>query len=167
MRFTSAAPLAALFLFAFGFTASAESKSKDDKQEIELAAESTSEEDAMFRELPVGEPFEGVRIPQMDANGNLRMLFDTKKATRIDDSHIDMEKLKIEIHNEDGTTFQVAMPHSVFNLDTNILASDTPVEIRREDFIITGDTANFHTKTKYGHIIGNVKMIIFNTEDIE
>jgi hypothetical protein len=167
MRSINLPALGALALLLLALPAAAESKPSDEKKDAGIAAEQPSNEQAMFKELPVGEPFEGVRIPQMDANGNLRMLFDTQKATRIDDRHIDMEKLKIEIHNEDGTTFQVSMPHSVFDLDTNILASDTPVEIRREDFVITGDTANFHTKTKYGHIIGNVKMIIYNTEDNE
>ncbi len=167
MRSINPLTLGAIALLLAVVPATAESKSKDEPKDGQTSAAESSEEQAMFKELPVGEPFEGVRIPQMDANGNLRMLFDTKKATRIDDQHIDMEMLKIEIHNEDGTIFQVSMPHSIFDLDTNILASDTPVEIRREDFIITGDTANFHTKTKYGHIIGNVKMIIFNTEDIE
>ncbi len=167
MRSSNLLALGTLVLALATHSAFAESTSEDGSKDAETTVQEPSEEQAMFRELPVGEVFEGVRIPQMDANGNLRMLFDTKKATRVDDRHIDMEKLKIEIHNDDGTTFQVAMPHSVFDLDTNILASDTPVEIRRDDFVITGDTANFHTKTKYGHIIGNVKMIIFNTEDIE
>ena len=145
---------------------SGDSDKKKDKAE-EAGAEELSEQDAMFAEIPIGETFEGVRIPQMDPNGNLVMLFDTKKATRIDDRHIDMEQLKIEIHNDDGTTFHVAMPHSVFDLDTNILDSDTPVEIRRDDFTITGDTAQFHTKTKFGRINGNVKMVIFNTGTTE
>ncbi len=164
MRSTSRFLLGAVAFLTLTSSGFAESKAKE--ADAESAAQ-PSEEEAMFKELPVGETFEGVRIPQMDSNGNLRMLFDTKKATRIDDSHIDMEKLAIEIVNDDGTTFNVSMPHCVFDLDTNILDSDTPVEIRRQDFIITGDTAKFHTKTKFGRIIGNVKMIIFNTEDIE
>ncbi len=168
MRFAS---LLCLALFGFLTATHAESDSKEEKpsedEPAETAGEELSDEEAMFAEIPVGETFEGVRIPQMDANGNLIMLFDTKKATRIDDRHIDMEHLKIEIRNPDGTTFHVEMPHSVFNLDTNILDSDTPVEIRRDDFIINGDTAQFHTKTKFGRIIGNVKMVIFNTGNNE
>lgn len=164
MRFAS---LLCLAFFGFAAVTHAESDPKDDKkskeQSEEPAEETMSDEEAMFAEIPMGETFEGVRIPQMDANGKLMMLFDTKKATRIDDRHIDMEHLKIEIHNEDGSTFHVEMPHSVFDLDTSILDSDTPVEIRRDDFIINGDTAQFHTKTKFGRIIGNVKMVIFNT----
>ncbi len=164
MRFASLFCLAVVGFAAF---ANAESDPKDDEkskdQPEESAEESMSDQEAMFAEIPMGETFEGVRIPQMDANGNLMMLFDTKKATRIDDRHIDMEHLKIEIHNDDGSTFHVEMPHSVFDLDTNILDSDTPVEIRREDFIINGDTAQFHTKSKFGRINGNVKMVIFNT----
>jgi hypothetical protein len=126
-----------------------------------------AKEEALFNDIPKGETFRGVRVPQLDVYGNLLMLFDTKTATRVDDQHIEMEDLKIEIHNEDNTTFHVEMPHAIFDLDTRILKSDTPVTIRREDFTITGDSADFHTRTRFGRIIGNVKMEIFNTDQIE
>ncbi|MGC1481134.1 MAG: hypothetical protein WA771_11560 [Chthoniobacterales bacterium] len=166
MRSASLVLFAVLGLVSFAGAESDAGKSGDSKgkdADAEKAEAAASEQDEMFAEIPIGETFEGVRIPQMDPNGNLVMLFDTKKAKRIDDRHIDMEQLKIEIHNDDGTTFHVSMPHSVFDLDTNILDSDTPVEIRRDDFVINGDTAQFHTKTKFGRINGNVKMVIFNT----
>jgi hypothetical protein len=78
-----------------------------------------------------------------------------------------MENLAIEIHNDDGTTFHVAMPHAVFNFDTKLLTSDTPTTIKRDDMIIDGDKAVFDVKKRFGRVIGNVKMTIFNTGNIQ
>jgi hypothetical protein len=87
------------------------------------------------------------------------------RTKRIDNRDIEMNGLKIEIHNDDGTTFHVEMAHSVFNLDTRILKSDTPTTIKRDDFTIEGQRAEFHTKERFGHMYGDVKMVIFNTGD--
>jgi hypothetical protein len=134
-----------------------------DQKSRSSAAKVTSDDDkesAVLRDLPANQVYNGVHIPNFSPTGKLLMLFDAKSAKRIDDRDIEMQDLKIEIHNNDGSTFHVEMVHSVFNLDTRILTSNTPTTIKRDDFIINGDRAEFHVKEKFGRVFGNVKMII-------
>jgi hypothetical protein len=120
----------------------------------------TDKENAGIASIPPGQVYHGVHIPNYSPTGKLLMLFDAQSAKRIADRDIEMQELKIEIHNNDGSTFHVEMKHSVFNLDTRILTSDTPTTIKRDDFVINGSSAEFHTKEKFGRVFGNVKMII-------
>ena len=120
-------------------------------------------EDAVLVSMPLNVPITGLRIPNRDPSGKLLMMLDAQSAQRINDRNVELKGLKLEIRNNDGTTFHVDMQNSVFNLDTRILASDTPTTIRRDDFVISGDRAEFHTKEKFGRIKGNVKMIIYNS----
>ncbi len=146
-----------------------ENPPKDGEKKAD-ATETTSREareEAIFKDIPTGETFTGLRVPHMSPGGKLIMLFDTRTATRIDERYIDMEELKIQMNNDDGSTFHVAMPRALFDLDTRILDSKTGVTITREDFTITGDAAEFDTRKRFGRVIGNVKMIILNTENIE
>ncbi len=126
---------------------------------------SAEKEDAIFDSVPVNQPIKGLTIPNRDASGKLLMLFNAESATRLgaSDRDIEFQGLKMEIHNNDGSTFNVDMKHSLFNLDTRILTSDTPTTIRRDDFVIKGDRAEFHTKEKFGRVIGHVRMIIYNS----
>lgn len=127
---------------------------------------STSEDErlnAVLLGIPAGQVFQGIHIPNIDSSGKLQSLFSAKTAKRIGDREIEMDNLEIEMHNADGTTFHVAMPHAVFNFDTKILTSNTPTTIKRDDMIIHGDQAQFHVKSRFGRVIGNVKMTVFNT----
>jgi len=116
--------------------------------------------------IPKGQPVSGIRVPQYDADGKLKMLFQAETGTKTDDTHIDFQKLKIEAYGDDGKKFDVEIPHSVFDTDTRVLSSDSPVLIKREDFQLTGDTGEFYTKNRFAKVMGDVKMIIFNTENL-
>jgi hypothetical protein len=144
-----------------------DAKKKKDDKEKQPAKESSDQEkeDAVLGGIPDQQTYYGLRIPNFSPGGKLLMLFSADSAKRIDNRDIEMNGLKIEIHNDDGTTFHVEMAHSVFNLDTRILKSDTPTTIKRDDFTIEGQQAEFHTKERFGHMYGDVKMVIFNTGD--
>lgn len=144
-----------------------DAKKKKTDKEKQPAKESSDQdkEDAVLGGIPDQQTYYGLRIPNFSPGGKLLMLFSADSAKRIDDRDIEMNGLKIEIHNDDGTTFNVEMAHSVFNLDTRILKSDTPTTIKRDDFTIEGQRAEFHTKERFGHMYGDVKMVIFNTGD--
>lgn len=143
-------------------------KKKDDKDKDKEPPKESSEQekvDAIIGGIPDQQTFYGLRIPNRSPSGKLLMLFSADSAKRIDNRNIEMNGMKIEIHNDDGTTFHVEMAHSVFNLDTRILKSDTPTTIKRDDFTIEGQRAEFHTKERFGHMYGDVKMVIFNSGD--
>jgi len=144
-----------------------DAKKKKADKEKQPAKESSDQqkEDAVLGGIPDQQTYYGLRIPNFSPGGKLLMLFSADSAKRVDNRDIEMNGLKIEIHNDDGTTFHVEMAHSVFNLDTRILKSDTPTTIKRDDFTIEGQRAEFHTKERFGHMYGDVKMVIFNTGD--
>jgi hypothetical protein len=154
---------AAMLAISAGIAAD-EPKSAPTPSPTPTPAASASNVEAL-KELPKGQPIYGLRIPEM-RDGKQMSLFLIEVARPLDDHRIEMENLEIEMLNDDGTTFHVKTPKSVFDLDTGILTSDTPTQIRREDFVITGDAAEFHTKTRFGRMTGKVKMII-QTENVE
>lgn len=143
----------------------ASAQENDEKPQKEKKAAADTEE-AVLSDIPMGQPMSALVIPQRGEDGKLLSLFRVGTAKRVDDRHIEMTDLKIEYHDDDGTTFHVQMPEAVFDLETRVLASNSPTQIRREGFVIDGDTAEFHTKTRFGRMTGNVKMII-DSDDIE
>ncbi len=135
-------------------------KPKPELTDAEKAARDEERENAVLESLPAGETYTGLRIPNFSPTGKLLMLFAAKSARRAGDREIEMTDLNIEINNDDGTSFRVQMAHSVFNLDTRILTSDTPTKISRDDFTIEGARAEFHTKTRFGRMLGPTTMVI-------
>lgn len=116
--------------------------------------------------VPPGVPARGVKIPYYgEDNKTLKMLFNADVATKLDDTHIEMQNLRIEIYGEDGKKSYIELPRSIFNMTTRMLDGQSRVTIKREDCEIFGDAMEFNTKTKFGKILGNVKMTIFNTDN--
>lgn len=137
-----------------------------DSGKTDESSEDDSAESAALSDVPLNEPVNGLVIPQYSPEGELLSQFKAGSAKRVDEQHIELTDLKIEIHNDDGTTFHVQMPSAVFDLETRILTSNSPTQIRREGFVIDGDAAEFHTKTRFGRMTGNVKMVI-ESEDVK
>jgi len=117
--------------------------------------------------IPVGEPVKGIRIPYFKPDGSLQMMFDAEKAKKLDENFIEMENLTIVSYEDDGQQFTVKLPKALFNLQTRMLTGDSQVYIDRGDFQIVGDTLDFNTKTRFGKIIGKVKMIITNVSKFD
>lgn len=110
--------------------------------------------------VPVGMPVLGLKIPHYDENGKLVLVFESQSAKKIDESHVEMSNLKMESLDQDGNKIFVELPQSLFNLDTRILTGDNGALIKRSDFVITGDKIEFNTKTRFGTMRGNIKMVI-------
>ncbi len=138
-------------------------KNKEKDKEKSNDPASTSGE--MDIPVPPGVPVKGIKVPHYGPDGRLIMVFDADVATKVDDTNVQMENLKIEAYGDDGKKFNIELPQSVFNLETRILTGSQKVLIRREDFEITGDAGEFHTKTRFAKVLGNVKMTIFSTEN--
>lgn len=112
----------------------------------------------------VGVPVKGLKIPYRNPEGKLLMLLEADTASKIDDTRVEFQNLKVDTYDDDGSKFIIEVPTSVFNLETRILKSNSRVLIHRDDFQITGDAVEFNTKTRFGKIIGNIKMTILSTE---
>jgi hypothetical protein len=126
-----------------------------------LQAEEASSEPADFDlPVPVGMPVNGIKVPQYSEDGRRLMLFEAAIAKKVDEKRVEMESLKLEALDGEGRKIFVELPQAVFNLDSRILTGDNSAKISREDFEITGDSIEFNTKTRFGTLRGNVKMVI-------
>jgi hypothetical protein len=127
-----------------------------------LQAEEGSSEPADFDlPVPVGMPVNGIKVPQYSEDGRRLMLFEAAIAKKVDEKRVEMESLNLEALDGEGRKIFVELPQAVFNLDSRILTGDNSAKISREDFEITGDSIEFNTKTRFGTLRGNVKMVIF------
>lgn len=170
----------AAFLFVLAVSAPAEKpspspekKAKAGKAERTAKASPSPKKDASDEEAPlampgiVGVPVKGLKIPYRNQEGKEIMNLEADIATKLDESRVEFQNLKVDAVDEDGSKFVIEVPTSIFNLETRILKSDSRVLIRRSDFEIIGDAVEFNTKTRYGKITGNVKMTILSSDKIE
>lgn len=110
--------------------------------------------------VPIGVPVKGLKIPHRNEEGKLVLTMEAEVAKKVDERHVEMENMKIESFDDDGRKMHIELPHSIFDLQTRILAGDTHTLIQREDFQITGDAVEFNTKTRYAILRGNIRMVI-------
>lgn len=111
--------------------------------------------------LPIGHEAKGLVLPDIDENGHLRGRFAAGTARRIDQNHMQFRDLNITTYTENNQIdLQIAMADSVLDLNTHVLTSPQRTTIKRADFEIAGDTAQFDTSSRHGTMTGNVKMVI-------
>jgi hypothetical protein len=144
---------------------------QEDEAPQAQAADKPEKEDAGYgMELPVpaGQPVKGIKVPFYGVDGTtLQMTVEADVARRIDDANIEMENMKIEATSDDGTQIFVEMPRSVFNMEVRMLTGENGVTIKRDDFEISGRAGEFDLKTRFGKVMGNVKMTIMDQEVLE
>lgn len=115
--------------------------------------------------LPIGHEAKGLIFPDIDENGILRGRFNAGTARRVDENHMDFQDLKITTFTEQQQPdLLVEMSKSTLDLETRILSSPTPTRIKRADFEVAGDRADFDTARRQGTLSGHVKMIITDAQ---
>jgi hypothetical protein len=111
--------------------------------------------------LPIGHEAKGLVLPDFGTDGRLRGKFEAKTARRVDEEHVGFQDLAIVTYTpENRPDLTIYMHTSILNLKTRILSSPERTMIKRADFNITGDSVEFDTNTRTGHLVGNVKMVI-------
>jgi lipopolysaccharide export system protein LptC len=58
------------------------------------------------------------------------------------------------------------MINSTMNTETNVITTHDPLIVTREDFRLTGDAGVFNTKTRQGTVFKNVRLIIYNRDEM-
>ena len=119
-------------------------------------------------DIPVSKDHDakGLKIPYFDGDGKKQMIFTIGVASRIDEEHIGMTETEVETFDENGGhEMTIDLPKSELNVTTSVITTKKHVEIKREDFSITGETLEFNMKTKRGTLGGGVKMLIYNIQD--
>ncbi len=108
----------------------------------------------------------GLSIPDHDLNGHLRSLFVIGAISRLDDRTVEIRESFLETYREDGSLdLSIEMPKARLDRFTRVLASQTPVTLRREEFQLKGETMEFNTVTRIGGLGGAVEMVIYNGAD--
>jgi hypothetical protein len=134
----------------------------------ELLAGSPNGERKVVLPIPVGHDVKGLRIPVRNEEGKMEFRMDIAWARRLDEQNVEMRSSIIQTY--DDVTYKpsakVELQNSVMNMETNIITSHDPVVVSREDFRLTGDSMEFNTKTRQGRVIGNVRLIIYNRDEL-
>lgn len=145
------------------FGKTGKTKTGKKKRALAAAAASGSPGEASLTNipLPIGHEAKGLVLPDFNAEGRLVGKFEAGTARRVDQDHVRFQDLKITTFTpENKLDLQVEMHTSVFDLKTKILISQERSTIKRADFNIVGDSAQFDTNARTGRMIGNVKMVI-------
>ncbi|MEA3188068.1 MAG: hypothetical protein QOD99_1898 [Chthoniobacter sp.] len=117
--------------------------------------------------IPIGHSAEGVTLPYFDDRGKMQMNFKIESATRTDNDHLEMAKAEVETFDANGKSeMRVQMARSILDLNTKIVTSESPVEIRRADFDVVGERMRFNMETRSGVMNGRVRMLIYNRSDM-
>lgn len=111
---------------------------------------------------PVGEEMKGITIPQYDADGKLKMKLSCETARKTDEHNVTIHGLKIEFFEKDGKDMTVTASEAMFDLANTLLSTETTTTIKREDFLMVGDSATFDTTKRFGTMKGHVHTDIRN-----
>jgi hypothetical protein len=111
--------------------------------------------------LPVGHDARGLVLPDFDSEGHLRGRFVAGSARRLDEEQVSFTDLKITTFTEENQNdLQIDLPAAIFNLKTKVLSSKEKGTVQRADFNIIGDSLDFDTDKRTGHMVGHIKMVI-------
>lgn len=139
-------------------------------EEEEVPKQEATEEAPVVAERPMevpimeGEPVHGIRIPHYGEDGSLQMYFDAEVAERTDANQIEMRNLKIEVFDEEDGDMLIALPSSILDLNAKTLAGGNGVVIKRADFEVEGEQLEFHIPSRFGKLLGNVRMVIYSSQ---
>lgn len=116
--------------------------------------------------LPLGQKNLDVKIPSFK-DGRPDSFVRAGSMTRLDDNQMDMEKTDIRIYGETREAdLRVQLPTAIYDMNTQIMTSDTRSRISREDFQLEGDTLVFDTRSRQGKMTGHIHMIIYDAETL-
>ncbi|MBV8102856.1 MAG: LPS export ABC transporter periplasmic protein LptC [Verrucomicrobia bacterium] len=135
----------------------------------ELWADKPKSERKIDIPIPVGHDAKGLRLPMRNDQGKLQFILDVEHMVHVDQANVQMHNSIIQTYDEQtgAPSAKIEMIDSVMNTETNILTTQNPVVITRDDFRLTGDGAVFNTKTRQGKVIKNVRLIIYNRDELQ
>ena len=112
--------------------------------------------------ITTGYDAKGLVLPEFDRQGRMRGRLEAGVTRRLDEERIEFRGVKFTTYNPETQTadLEILMNTSVFNLKTQVLTSSEKATVKRVDFEIVGDTAEFGMLSRVGTLEGNVKMVV-------
>jgi len=134
----------------------------------ELLADKPKSDRKIDIPIPVGHDAKGLRLPMRNEQGKLQFVLDVEKVRRVDQANVEMHNSVIQTYDDQtgAQSAKIEMIDSVMNTETNVITTHDPVIVSRDDFRLTGDSAVFNTKTRQGKVIKNVRLIIYNRDEL-
>jgi hypothetical protein len=136
---------------------------------VELWADKPKPDRKIDIPIPVGHDAKGLRLPMRNDQGKLQFILDVEHMVHVDQANVQMHNSIIQTYDDQtgAPSAKIEMIDSMMNTETNILTTQNPVVITRDDFRLTGDGAVFNTKTRQGKVIKNVRLIIYNRDELQ
>ncbi len=136
---------------------------------VELWADKPKSDRKIDIPIPVGHDAKGLRLPMRNDEGKLQFILDVERVRRLDQANLDMHNSIIQTYDDQtgAPSAKIELINSVMNTETNVLTTQDPVVITRDDFRLTGDSAVFNTKTRQGKVMKNVRLIIYNRDELK
>jgi len=130
------------------------------------AAETAAGGDNISIPVPEGQDVMGLRIPHHNERNELIMLITADVARRAGEGEIEMERMKIDLWDDDRSHSWLAMPKSRFHMANRILSGNDGAVIERDDFTIVGENLEFDLGAQTGIMRGKVTMTIKEAEQL-
>jgi hypothetical protein len=133
----------------------------------------SAEEPAQGRRIqlpvPIGHEVKGLRVPVRNDEGKMEMQFNMESATRLNDQDVEMRMAIIQTYDQQTAKpdAKIELKTAVMNLDTNVIRTNDPLRVSREDFVLTADGGEFNSKLRKGRVVGEVHVIIYNREKFQ
>ncbi|HEX4202074.1 MAG TPA: hypothetical protein VHY59_11185 [Chthoniobacterales bacterium] len=136
---------------------------------VELWADKPKSERKIDIPIPVGHDAKGLRLPMRNDQGKLQFILDVEHVLRVDQANVQMHNSIIQTYDDQtgAPSAKIELVNSVMNTETNVITTQDPVVITRDDFRLTGDSAVFNTKTRQGKVMKNVRLIIYNRDELK
>jgi hypothetical protein len=135
---------------------------------VDLRADKPKADRKIDIPIPVGHDAKGLRLPMRNEQGKMQFLLDVERVRRVDQANVEMHNSTIQTYDDQtgAPSAKIQMINSVMNTETNVVTTHDPVVVTRDDFTLTGDAAVFNTKTRQGKVIKNIKLIIYNRDEL-
>src|ERR1700739_2667823 len=119
--------------------------------------------------IPVGHDAKGLRLPMRNDQGKLQFILDVEHVLRVDQANVQMHNSIIQTYDDQtgAPSAKIELVNSVMNTETNVITTQDPVVISRDDLRLTGDSAVFNTQTRQAKVMKNVRLIIYNRDELK
>jgi len=119
--------------------------------------------------VPIGHEVKGLRVPLRTSEGKMDLQFDMESATRLDDQNVEMHTASIQTFDQQSSKpdVRINLKKSVMNMETNVITSQDPILVTRSDFQLTADGMEFNSKTHQGKVFRNIRLLIYDRNELQ
>ncbi len=115
--------------------------------------------------LPEGRILRGVKLPSYTGD-RLSSLMTAITMKRLDETHLDMEELRITMYAKPGEKATlISTEQGIYDLEKEEITSDKRTRIEQDGvFDLEGDDMVFDAVTQKGKMTGNVRMLLYQAD---